>query len=377
MRNPLAATGYDPHLAFDDHVAGDGPDGVGHVGMFGQYGPGTDHGGGPGKEKGDGCADADDRPFEIDVHMIVAVAAGKDVVDQGLADRAAVQGFGFTSSSSWRFNISRARLRDTVSSRWLRSVVSSIFAHRSDHPEKLSGRRRVPALKFTGDMQQVRRGQPAALNNKVFFQTFQGKVTIGEDAGDAGQLIDGTRSFLEQGQDLFFHWCALEVPHCSGDGKYLHIAGRRLETAQAGIEIIDGRIAPLKLDPSQAMGATRRGPMEKMPFSRLIRLSPPRPAVRMSRARTWVRRPATVDPVLQMRTLPCSTAAVSVVVPPTSTTRALFKTGEMPGAGHTGRRPEKMVSTGRFLAISARIRVPSPLTTTMGARICHFIQRVF
>jgi hypothetical protein len=105
---------------------------------------------------------------------------------------------GLTSSSSWRFNISRARLRDTVSSSSSSRSLSSLWLKAANILEKRLAAAVCPSVEIRPDMEQVGRGQSASLDNKVFFKAVQGKVTIEQYAGSAGQFMDGTRSFLEQ-----------------------------------------------------------------------------------------------------------------------------------------------------------------------------------
>jgi len=129
--------------------------------------------------------------------------------------------------------------------------------------------------------------------------------------------------------------------------------------------------------PNRLRGITRCGPMKRELFSsKWISLSPPKPVVRISIASTIVcQLPTRAPSLLNKGWLPCK-MAISVVVPPISTTIAFccwhrYCTPIKLAAG-----PEHMVSTGLSSAMLASIKEPSPFTTIKGAFI-PFWSRTF
>ena len=99
-------------------------------------------------------------------------------------------------------------------------------------------------------------------------------------------------------------------------------------------------------------------------------LSPPKPMVRTSMARTMVRQPPTSAPSNATRGLPLSRTPRSVVVPPMSDMMKLSKPDSHWAPTRLAAGPDNTVSIGRVTTDSASARVPSPLTIINGQRIC-------
>ena len=87
----------------------------------------------------------------------------------------------------------------------------------------------------------------------------------------------------------------------------------------------------------------------------------------MSTASTIVRHRPTRAPLTFRRGRPSHSTAMSVVVPPTSTTHASRRPARCQAPTTLAAGPDRIVSIGRRMAHSARTNEPSPLTTISGA----------
>ena len=95
-------------------------------------------------------------------------------------------------------------------------------------------------------------------------------------------------------------------------------------------------------------------------------LSPPRPMVRTSMARTMVRQPPTSAPSSFTRGRPLSKTPKSVVVPPMSDMMKLCKPESHWAPTRLAAGPESTVSIGRVATLCASARLPSPFTIISG-----------
>jgi len=121
---------------------------------------------------------------------------------------------------------------------------------------------------------------------------------------------------------------------------------------------------------SRHSGIARWGPISSSPFEPTRTwLSPPRPVVWTSTAWIIVRQPPTRAPFTLSTGQPPLSAAMSVVVPPTSTVHTSRRPARCHAPTTLAAGPERTVSIGRRLAKSARTSDPSPLTTISGALI--------
>ena len=123
--------------------------------------------------------------------------------------------------------------------------------------------------------------------------------------------------------------------------------------------------------PSSATGAMRCGPMPmRPPPSSATSLSPPRPMVRTSMARTMVRQPPSSAPFSLTFGRPSISTPRSVVVPPISDRMKLSSPDSHCAPTRLAAGPDRTVSIGRVATLSASASVPSPLTIISGQSMC-------
>ena len=111
----------------------------------------------------------------------------------------------------------------------------------------------------------------------------------------------------------------------------------------------------------------RCGRISSRPFApKATSLSPPRPMVRTSIARTMVRQPPTSAPSRFTRGKPSTSAPTSVVVPPMSERMKLSRPLSQRAPTRLAAGPESTVSIGRLATLCASASVPSPFTIISG-----------
>ena len=98
-------------------------------------------------------------------------------------------------------------------------------------------------------------------------------------------------------------------------------------------------------------------------------LSPPKPMVRTSMARTMVRQPPTSAPSCDTCGRPLMSTPRSVVVPPMSDMMKSFNPDNHCAPTRLAAGPDSTVSMGRVATLCASARVPSPLTIMSGQLI--------
>ena len=119
--------------------------------------------------------------------------------------------------------------------------------------------------------------------------------------------------------------------------------------------------------PNNETGTIRCGLMVKAALApKATSLSPPKPMVRTSIARTIVRQPPTSAPSWFTRGRPSHKTPKSVVVPPISDMMKLCKPDNHCAPTKLAAGPESTVSIGRVATLWAKANVPSPLTIISG-----------